>query len=191
MRNTERPTWDVFDWVDLIPAPGSFVSNSESAYEVHGEQIERAANWLHAEYLWLKRQVAKSGEEWCRCAHCNANIRYAVVFVDEHGKYHLVGQDCAAFINSHLNRSGWEEKKKLGDIKEKDTKNGKRFVLTLDMPHWFWDIPKDQRPKFTSCFKGTPMGRQRSAPWYLSIWGESPSEVLTNYKTLMDMKPKG
>jgi hypothetical protein len=181
MNKTERPTWEMTDWLDLQPEPGSFVSAQWNDYEVHGETIH-AANWMHAEYLWLKRQVDQSGGTWQRCCHCNQSIRYAVVFRDETGRHHIVGQDCASFISSKLDRDLWDRKRRLSEVKEVQTRHGLRFALTIECPPWFWDIPKPDRPKFTSVFRGTPGHPSR---WYLTVWGNDRSEVIRNFGLLI------
>lgn len=178
--------WSEFDWLDLIPAPGSFVSPTYGDYDVHGTSV-RALNWLHAKHTWLKGELEKSGEEWGRCSHCNHAIRYGVVFLDAEGRYHIVGEECAEFINSNLNRAEWAEKRKLSAVKKVKTKNGERYTLSLDVPAWFWSLPREERPAFTSLYKTE--GPRRQVRWYLTIWGENPCEVLLNWEALQKLKP--
>ncbi len=180
---TMHPEWEVVDWFDIYPGVGAFVSPTTEDYVVHGRTIN-ALNWLHAEYLWLKQVLAESGQEFYRCCHCNQVIRYVVVFRDPQGLYHGVGQACASFIQSGLDRTAWDEKKKLSDIKE--TKGG-AFCLTLPVPEWYWQVPKDKRPASFRTWKGQARGRN-AAPWFLSIWGASPHEVLKNWEGLKGLR---
>jgi hypothetical protein len=178
--------WSEFDWLDLIPAPGAFVSPTYADYNVHGTPV-RALNWLHAKHQWLKGQLEQNGEEWGRCAHCNQPIRYAVIFLDPETRYHIVGENCAEFINSNLNRAQWAEQRRLSEIKKVKTKNGERYTLSLDVPDWFWRLPKEERPAYTSLFKWE--GPRRKVCWYLTIWGETACEVLLNWEALQKLKP--
>jgi hypothetical protein len=166
--------WEYVDWVDLQPMPGSFLSFKWEDYEIGGE-VFHAANYFHAHYLLLHREIDKSGEQWQSCRHCNHHIRYAVVFRDREGRHHLIGQDCARFITSKVDRSGWAEKKLLLKITERETRVGKRFTLTFECPSWFWDIPKADRPAYTSVFKS-----KMTTKWMLTIWGETPGDVIKN-----------
>lgn len=172
--------WEFMDWMDLNPLPGSFVSPTWDDYEVHGETI-RALNWLHAEYTWLHRQIERSGEVFGVCCHCNHFIRYAVIFRDGNGFVHMVGQACAQFIQSKLDRSEFLEKRLISEMKEVDTKRGKRFVTSMEVPSWYWDVAREQRPKYASLSSyEKPTGRRPVKVWKLSIWGETPGEVVEN-----------
>lgn len=185
----DTTAWEFTDWVDLIPAPCSFVSSKWEDYEVHGETFH-AANFIHADYLWLKTVIGRSGEEWGRCCHCNHAIRYAVVFRDPEGLYHMVGQDCAELIHSKLDKSAWREKQFLSEVKAVKTKNGERFTLKLPVPPWFWDTDRADRPKFCSLSKWEkPTRRGRVTEWSLTIWGETPGEVIRNYEELRRLGP--
>lgn len=178
MRDTSG--WDDIDWVDLIPERGAFVSPTRSDFVIQGETVN-ALNWLHAHYVWLQRQVERSGEEWSQCAVCNQIIRYAVVFRDPRGFVHIVGQDCGRLINSGLNPKKYYERQFLERIKEIKTKNGQRFVLSLPVPAWFWDVPKADRPKWISLKRLDP-------GWYVTIWGETLGEVVEHYGQYKDLK---
>jgi hypothetical protein len=188
---TEHTNWEYVDWVDLQPLPGSFVSPTYANYQVHGETIH-ALNYCHAEYTWLHRHVEASGEQWHQCCHCNHYIRYAVVFRSPDGYYHIVGQDCARFINSKLDRKVWLEKEKLSQVRMVNTKNGEKAVLSIDVPQWYWDIARENRPRFCSLSKyDKSTGRcGRTTIWSLSIWGETPGDVFKNLETLQSLQPK-
>lgn len=179
--------WKEIDWVDLEPIPGSFISSEWKDYTIFGETVN-ALNYVHAEYLWLTRKIEASGGQRGICQRCNHHIRYAVVFEDEDGEVYHVGEDCAQFISSQLNRDAWAEKKLLSEIKTVKTKNGERKVLSFKVPQWYWNIEKAQRPSFCSVSKYTKPGRYGSEVWYLSIWGATVDEVYSNWETLQAVR---
>jgi hypothetical protein len=179
--------WEYVLWIDLDPLPGAWVSQIWHDYTIEGETIN-AANYYHAEYIWLGGQVKKSGGELHVCQRCHHAIRYAVAFRDEQGLVYHVGEDCAEFVCSQLDRKAWAEKKLLSEMKAVKTKNGERFVLSIKVPDWFWNIPKEVRPRFTSLSKYTKPGRQKEIIWYLSIWGETAWEVLANWDALQQLR---
>jgi hypothetical protein len=84
------------------------------------------------------------------------------------------------FVGGH----GW----KLRDIKKVETKRGERFVHSREVPQWFWDLPREQRPAFVSLssFQKPPTRSERRPrkTWYLSVWGETVDEVLTHLDEL-------
>ncbi|MGH7175631.1 MAG: hypothetical protein ACREGR_04730 [Minisyncoccia bacterium] len=183
--------WEYETWYDLELPPGCFVSPTYDDYEYNGEVI-RALNWLHAEYTYWHRQIEKSGGAWGACCHCGRSIRYAVICKDKDGHHHMVGQDCAGLVLSGLDESKWYEQKLLSEIKEIDTKRGRRAVLSfkLEEGHWYWDIPRDKRPSFCSLRKWEKPTSTQKRPeflWFLSIWGNTPGEVVENLAKLRSL----
>ena len=98
----------------------------------------------------------------------------------------MIGEDCAHFINSELNKQQWGEQRRLSDVKAVTTKNGERFTLSLEVPAWLWSLPKADRPAFLSFSKWE--GPRRQTKWYLTIWGETVCEVLTNWEILQSLR---
>jgi hypothetical protein len=191
----QHATWKYIEWIDIYPGVGSFVSPTMSDFEVHGETVN-ALNWLHAEHTWAKRKLRETAErhgcdqdDWGRCHHCHANIRYGVIFRDHAGDHYMIGQDCAQYIQSGLDRGPWLLKAKLSQLKKIETKNGTRFVLGLEVPRWYWELDRQLRPRFCSLSKYEKPGRRgKQVVWSLSIWGGSPDEVFRGYDELKKLE---
>jgi hypothetical protein len=194
-RDQVRTDWTAIGAIDLYPPPGSFVSHhAEREFTVdYDDSRVVALNPLHAEYLWVKRQVGASGDEFGRCVHCGTIIRHAVIVRDGEGKYHTVGEQCAKFIGSGLSRVDFSRGQILGDIKTVRSAKGVRWVLkrsiTKHLPG-FWDVPKDQRPSYTTLYKwDNPHARKREekAIWFVQVWGADQSEVIDNWFALVEV----
>jgi hypothetical protein len=173
------------DWQDTYPEPGSFVNSAGRSiinHPVYGD-VE-ALNYAHADYIGLRKCVAASGDEYGRCFCCGHYIRYAAVFQDAEQKIHMVGEDCAKFVSSKLSFDEYADKRLTKEITKLDTKLGVRYILKLEVPAWFWEIPKHNRPKYCSMSKFRPKNSQFEK-WYLTIWGNSESETVVNYLSLL------
>lgn len=178
--------WEDFDWMDLYPEVGAFVSPTRGDYEIHGEIIN-ALNYEHARHSWLWRKLEESGEERGTCCHCNKRIRYAVIYKDRAGKFHIVGQECSQFISSGLDLNKYRELQFSRDIKKTKTKNGEKYTYSDEVPAKLWDLSRENRPKFISLSKFTPPGRNNRPKWYYTIWGDNRDEVVEHYHTLLNL----
>jgi hypothetical protein len=58
----------------------------------------------------------------------------------------------------------------------------------MKVPAWYWNIPRQERPRFASLSKYTKPGPDRETIWYLSIWGEIEGEVIDNWETLKRLR---
>lgn len=188
----ESVTLIVIDEIDAYPGPGSYLSTQpKKPYECFGVNVE-AFNHCHAEYLACKQLVrATSGDEaWATCAVCHHRIRFCVLCRDEQtGSHYILGRDCAGTIDSGLPTDAWDTKRKMRDVAKIETKRGTRFVHKREVPQWFWDLPRDQRPEFVSVSKWERPAERSSrggnkVTWFLTVWGESVDEVLTNIEKL-------
>lgn len=169
-------TWQEVDYYVIDFFPGIFAGNGEKKeYNIHGTKVE-GFNYAHAEYLWVRNVVGD------KCVCCGHRLKHIVIFKDTAtNEFKAVGRDCAVMVDAKYSKRDWKEKgRMIYKIKKVKTKNGERFTYQMDMPYWYWDIPKDERPKFTSCSKWNDK-------WYLTVWGQDTMEVLTNFETLNDV----
>jgi hypothetical protein len=65
----------------------------------------------------------------------------------------------------------------VGEIRQVNTRNGKRFAITIPAPKWFWEIPRDKRPDFASV-------KKYNGQWQLTVWGVSKWEVQDNFNRI-------
>lgn len=165
-----------YEWIGEIDCrfvgKGAFVSYEWQDFEILGNTV-CAANFIHAEYLALKRLLKKSesrAEQSRQCDHCGAHLQYVVVLLDTTTGNHIgVGLDCAAYLDSGMKRKAWLEKRKEREIKE--AKNNK-FYHSRQAPAWIWKI--SPRPDWLKVSK-SKLGK--NPQWFFFVWGDSTEEV--------------
>lgn len=188
--------WEFAEAFDVHVEPGMFVSDGFRMIWTVDREV-RALNGLHADHVWLREVAADAGKEPFKCEICGAHLSaYVVVYKSPDGLYHQVGQDCSRYVESKLPKDAFKRLEIFKSIKTIDTRNGKRTILNAgEVPSWYWQLPKDQRPKFISTkpfevhsrVRGR-ISRETTKKWFVTIWGESPDETLANYDAFLALK---
>jgi hypothetical protein len=190
MMQTDFTGWEFHDVFDNVPMPGAFVSPTRQDIPVHVGQrtiVVNALNWNHAVVLAYRQAAEENNQQLDKCCVCGAKLRYAALFFKGDALF-VVGQECAQRVEAGCSdREEWQIALALKDMKSIQTKNGPRLTIQLQEPANFKLIPYAERPKFVSTWtpKGPVIrGRQTFGKPRLTVWAETPDEMLTNVREL-------
>lgn len=202
VRNLDTSSWKYETWLDNsglqvgeFGLEGAYVDQERRVFVINGEEIE-GLGILHATKLYYETKLINQGQDETiyACSFCNQGIRYAVIYKDDKGEFHVTGETCGDFVEAGVPNNVFLERRKLQGARKVETKNGPRLTLRIAADERFWKIWKHwkatkTKPSFISVSKYTD--QHGNTQWSATIWAEDKDELTENYHVWLEAKGAG